>query len=65
MQDPTGFFYYRRYPLLTAKIPMLHWGQATMYHALSVLLGKSQEVKVGSPTALALPREHSSRTLRI
>ena len=33
MQDATGCFYYRRYPLITAKIPMLHWGQATMYQA--------------------------------
>ena len=38
MQDATGYFYYRRYPLITAKAPMLHWGQATMYHALSLLL---------------------------
>jgi len=38
MQDATGYFYYRQYPLITAKIPMLHWGQATMYHALSLLL---------------------------
>jgi hypothetical protein len=41
MQDGSGYFYYRRYPLgVIAKIPMLHWGQATMYHALSLLLGK-------------------------
>ncbi len=38
MQDPTGYFYYRRYPLMVAKIPMLHWGQATMYGALALLL---------------------------
>jgi hypothetical protein len=38
MQDATGYFYYRKYPLLTAKIPMLHWGQATMFHALAQLL---------------------------
>ena len=38
MQAPGGYFYYRRYPLLVAKIPMLHWGQATMYHALALLL---------------------------
>lgn len=40
MQDPEGFFYYRQYPLMKAKTPMLHWGQATMYKALSVLLSK-------------------------
>jgi hypothetical protein len=38
MQDGTGYFYYRRYPLMAARIPMLHWGQATMFHALSLLL---------------------------
>jgi hypothetical protein len=43
MQDAAGYFYYRRYPLIIAKTPMLHWGQATMYHALSLLLGKCTE----------------------
>lgn len=38
MQDQDGHFYYRQYPLMTAKAPMLHWGQATMYFALSLLL---------------------------
>jgi rhamnogalacturonyl hydrolase YesR len=38
MQDPEGYFYYRRYPLVTAKVPMLHWGQATMFKALANLL---------------------------
>jgi hypothetical protein len=37
MQDPDGHFYYRRYPLMTAKTPMLHWGQATMFKALARL----------------------------
>jgi rhamnogalacturonyl hydrolase YesR len=40
MQDPDGYFYYRRYPLLVARIPMLHWGQATMFHALALLLAR-------------------------
>jgi len=40
MQDPKGYFYYRQYPLVKAKTPMLHWGQATTYKALSVLLSK-------------------------
>ena len=52
MQDRTGYFYYRRYPLgVIAKIPMLHWGQATMFHALSLLISRSYnsvgEVAVG------------------
>ena len=38
MQDREGYFYYRAYPLLTAKTPMLHWAQATTYKALSQLL---------------------------
>src|SRR5262245_12678710 len=42
MQDQRGFFYYRIYPMIKAKIPMLHWGQATMYKALALLLQKLQ-----------------------
>ena len=38
MQDRQGYFYYRLYPLVKAKTPMLHWGQATMFKALSRLL---------------------------
>ena len=34
MQDPSGYFYYRQYPLgIKAKTPMLHWAQAVMYTA--------------------------------
>lgn len=40
MQDPSGYFYYRKYPLLTARTPYFHWGQATMFKALSHLLLK-------------------------
>jgi len=42
MQDKKGFFYYRYYPIIQAKIPMLHWGQATMYKALALLLQQLQ-----------------------
>jgi rhamnogalacturonyl hydrolase YesR len=38
MQDRRGYFYYRQYPLMKAKTPMLHWGQATMFKALAQLL---------------------------
>jgi len=38
MQDKTGYFYYRILPLKKVKIPMIHWGQATMYKALTHLL---------------------------
>ncbi|WP_262966597.1 glycoside hydrolase family protein [Methylobacter psychrophilus] len=37
MQDKQGYFYYREYPLIKSKIPMLHWGQATMFKALTNL----------------------------
>lgn len=37
MQDPTGYFYYRKYPFMTNKTPTLHWGQATMFGALALL----------------------------
>ena len=37
LRDPSGYFYYRRYPLITAKTPYFHWGQATMFKALAHL----------------------------
>ncbi len=38
MQDPSGYFYYRRYSKwLVNKTPTLHWGQATMHCALAGL----------------------------
>jgi len=38
MQDPSGYFYYRRYSQwLVNKTPTLHWGQATMLSALAGL----------------------------
>jgi len=37
MQDATGYFYYRQYPRITARTPYFHWGQATMFKALSHL----------------------------
>jgi rhamnogalacturonyl hydrolase YesR len=40
MQDPDGHFYYREYPLVKAKTPMLHWGQATTYKGLTRMLSK-------------------------
>ena len=38
MQDRRGYFYFRQYPLMKAKTPMLHWGQGTMFKALTQLL---------------------------
>ena len=40
MQDPDGHFYYRKYPLVTAKAPMFHWAQATTFRALALLLSR-------------------------
>lgn len=40
MQDRRGYFYYRQYPMIKAKTPYIHWGQATMYKALATLLSK-------------------------
>jgi len=38
MQDPSGYFYYRRYSSwLVNKTPTLHWGQATMLCAIAGL----------------------------
>jgi hypothetical protein len=50
LQDTSGYFYYRRYPLMVARTPMLHWGQATMFRALALLLLKVEHERrsVGS-----------------
>ena len=37
MQDPTGYFYFRKYPMMIARTPYIHWGQATMFKALTTL----------------------------
>lgn len=38
MQGADGHFYYRKYPVLTARTPYFHWGQSTMFKALAHLL---------------------------
>jgi rhamnogalacturonyl hydrolase YesR len=39
MQNRSGFFHYRKYPFgITARTPMLHWGQATMFKGLAHLI---------------------------
>lgn len=43
MQDADGHFYYRDLGWAVARTPMLHWGQGTMFKALSHLLSKLQE----------------------
>ena len=37
LQDRSGYFYYREYPLMKARTPYFHWGQATMFKALAHL----------------------------
>jgi rhamnogalacturonyl hydrolase YesR len=37
MQDPSGYFYFRKLRFVRNKTPTLHWGQATMLHALACL----------------------------
>jgi rhamnogalacturonyl hydrolase YesR len=38
MQGRDGHFYYRIYPMMKARTPMLHWAQGTMFKGLAVLL---------------------------
>lgn len=40
MQDRAGYFYFGQYRLITLKVPMIHWAQATTYRALALLLFK-------------------------
>lgn len=43
MQDPDGHFYYRDLGWKKIKTPMFHWGQGTMFKALTNLLGKVEQ----------------------
>ncbi len=43
MQSKKGYFYYRQYPLMKARTPMLHWSQAVTYKGLALLLSKLQK----------------------
>ncbi len=47
MQDREGYFYYRQYPLMKARTPMLHWAQATTYKALTLLMSKLKSRSCG------------------
>jgi hypothetical protein len=50
MQDPTGYFYFRRHRLMTNKTPVFHWGQSTMLAALALLLQKQHAVRAQAST---------------
>ncbi|MDQ6758461.1 MAG: hypothetical protein M3Z32_01190 [Acidobacteriota bacterium] len=54
MRDPSGYFYYRRYPLLTARTAYFHWGQATMFKALSHLLLVAERLANRNPASASL-----------
>jgi hypothetical protein len=43
MQDKRGYFYYRKYPLFTNKIPYIRWSQAWMLLAFAELLSSINE----------------------
>ena len=42
MQDPSGYYYYRKHRFFMNKIPYMRWGQAWMMLALSTLLEAMQ-----------------------
>ena len=54
LKDPSGYFYYRRYPMVTSRTPYFHWGQATMFKALAHLLLKTQRCAPVQPDSAAL-----------
>jgi len=47
MQDKKGYFYYRVMPWGKMKVPLLHWGQATMYRGLTLLYSKLKDSNSG------------------
>lgn len=51
MQARDGHFYYRLYPWMKARTPMLHWAQGTMYKGLAVLLNRLRGSALPARTA--------------
>jgi len=51
MQAADGHFYYRDLGWIMVKTPMLHWGQGTMFKALSHLLNATSKLKLKDRTA--------------
>jgi len=43
MQDPTGYFYYQKWPFFINKIPYMRWSQAWMLLALSYILEQAED----------------------
>jgi len=63
MQDSEGYFYFRKYPLITNKTPTLHWGQATMFGALA-LLDQFVKTSAQDPAADPIPKTASGVPIR-
>lgn len=53
MQGPSGNFYYRKYPVLTARTPYFHWGQGTMFKALAHLALRQRPTSAPAPLSSA------------
>jgi len=51
MQDPSGYFYFRKHRFMTNKTPCLHWGQSTMLAALALLLQRKRVAAGQAPAA--------------
>jgi len=51
MQDPSGYFYFRKHRFMMNRTPCLHWGQSTMLGALALLLQRKQAESQGAPAA--------------
>ena len=61
MQDPRGHFYYRHHAWIIGKTPMLHWGQGTMFKALSHLLTALRNDTEGQRSIAPVSREAARR----
>jgi hypothetical protein len=59
MQDTDGHFYYRLYPIMKARTPMLHWAQATIFRGLAVLLARLRSQSTAPAHECDLPNRRS------
>jgi rhamnogalacturonyl hydrolase YesR len=53
LRHESGYFYYRKYPMITSKTPYFHWGQATMFKALAHLSLKTTAAAASQRTSSA------------
>lgn len=44
MQDPTGYFYFEKTPIITKKIAYIRWGEAWMARALSDIINRFGQI---------------------